>query len=328
MILRKACTNCTTSKRKCVVEKPKCTRCAQRNLECVYDLEPLKTPPTNAERLVALGFDPLSAQSVGVCIINTVTLQGPHIDPAICAPGLDRTVHITRIGFGTAPGLIRAGKPASFVHPKLNMQGVYNHFAALIEGKTIGVHSEGFKQLIRLERKRLCLKEALTAVQVLLVHLEASAFSSSRAERDDADRSLVLLSEWTQALFGLVDTRLPKGSPWQDWLLGESIRRTIFMSYVLHMSVHSYKHGYCPNYLFMESLPFDARPGLWMAESPHAWIAAAHARCGEDVGEELTSYHTFAAGVRGQTLDFGGDVLLTLAAFAHNGAGTKPVQST
>ncbi|KAJ6031621.1 hypothetical protein N7540_002353 [Penicillium herquei] len=78
----------------------------------------------------------------------------------------------------------------------------------------------------------------------------------------------------------------------------------------------------------MESLPFDARPGLWMAESPQAWIAAAHARCGEEVGEELTSYHTFAAGVRGQTLDFGGDVLLTLAAFAHNGAGTKPFQST
>ncbi|KAJ6031622.1 hypothetical protein N7540_002354 [Penicillium herquei] len=222
MSLRKACNNCTTSKRKCVVKKPKCTRCAQRNLECIYDLEPLEAPPTNSQRLVALGFDSLSAESVGVCIINTVTLQGPHIDPAICAPGRDRTMHITRIGFGTAPGLIRAGKPASFVHPKLSMQNAFNHFTALIEEETIGVHSEGFKLLIQLDIKTLRSKEALTALQVLLVHLEASAFSSSRTERDDADRYLGLLSEWTQALFDFVDTGLPKTSPWQDWLLGES----------------------------------------------------------------------------------------------------------
>lgn len=71
----------------------------------------------------------------------------------------------------------------------------------------------------------------------------------------------------------------------------------------------------------MESLPFDARPGLWMAQSPQAWIAAAHARFGEQVGERLNSYHEFAEAYRGRQSDFCGDLFLSLAALAHNGPG-------
>lgn len=58
-----------------------------------------------------------------------------------------------------------------------------------------------------------------------------------------------------------------------------------------------------------------------MAESPQAWIAVAHARSGEEVGERLNSYHEFAEALRGQMPDFFGDVFLALAAFAHNGFG-------
>ena len=99
------------------------------------------------------------------------------------------------------------------------------------------------------------------------------------------------------------------------------IRRTIFMAYVLNLSVFGYKYGYCPNWLFMESLPFDARPGLWMSESPQAWIAVANARSGEEVGERLQSYHEFAEAFHSRTPDFCGDVFLKLVAFAHNGLG-------
>lgn len=91
------------------------------------------------------------------------------------------------------------------------------------------------------------------------------------------------------------------------------------MAYALNLSVFGHKYGHCSNWLFMESLPFDARPGLWMAESPQAWIAAAHAMCGEEVGEQLISYHAFAEAIRGQTPELCGDAFLTLLAYAHNG---------
>jgi hypothetical protein len=93
------------------------------------------------------------------------------------------------------------------------------------------------------------------------------------------------------------------------------------MAYTLNLSVVGHKYGYCPNWLFIESLPFDARPGLWMAESPQAWIAVAGARFGEEVGERLNSYHEFAKAFYGQTSDFCGDAFLNLVVNAHNGLG-------
>lgn len=91
------------------------------------------------------------------------------------------------------------------------------------------------------------------------------------------------------------------------------------MAYALNLSVFGHKYGRCSNWLFMESLPFDARPGLWMAETPQGWIAAAHARSGEEVGEQLVSYHTFSEAVRGHTTNFCGDAFMTLLVYAHNG---------
>ncbi|RFU24999.1 hypothetical protein B7463_g11329, partial [Scytalidium lignicola] len=320
--LRKACANCTTSKRKCVVQKPKCVRCSQKNLECVYDLEPLNAPPTEFEKVLAFGFNLSNYASLGVCIMKTLELQAPGIDPAICTPGHDNILEVIRLGFDTVPEHIRARMPASFVHPKLQLPGIYNHFTALVEKEAKGVSCESFKHLIQIDIKTVSPKEALTALQALLVHMAASIFSSSPTEQEEADRSLSILSEWTQALLACVDAGMPKSnSLWQDWLLGESVRRTVFMAYVLNMSVFGYKYGYCSNWLFMESLPFDARPGLWMAESPQAWIAVAHARSGEEVGEQLNSYHEFAEAFRGQTTDFCGDAFLTLVAFVHNGLG-------
>jgi hypothetical protein len=93
------------------------------------------------------------------------------------------------------------------------------------------------------------------------------------------------------------------------------------MAYALNMTVFGYKSGYCPNWLFLESLPFDARPGLWMARSPQAWISAAHAGFSEEVGQRLNSYHEFTEAFHAQTPDFCGDVFLTLLTYVHNGLG-------
>jgi hypothetical protein len=223
--LRKACTNCTTSKRKCVVQKPKCTRCSQKNLECVYDLEPLHTPPTESEKLHAFGFNLLNNDTLGVCIMRNLKHHPSEIDPAIVDPRRnDNCLEVTRLGFGTVPELIRLRKPALFVHPKLELPSVCNHFTALVEKEERGVSSGSFKRLIQLDIRTVSLREVLTALQALLVHLAASVFSADSAEQEQADQYLVtFLSEWTQTLLTHVDAGMPKSqSLWQDWLLGES----------------------------------------------------------------------------------------------------------
>jgi hypothetical protein len=223
------------------------------------------------------------------------------------------------LGYQSVPDLVRAGKPAVFVHPKLQLHSNYNHFAAFGEtGK--GVSSDSLKRLIQLEAKTMPVKEALTALQALLIYLETFLFTAGQVEQTNAEKYLDVLSEWTRNLLESAQTSRPQSqSPWQRWLFGESVRRTIFMSYALSLTLSSFKYGYCSNWLFLESLPFDRRAGLWMAESPQAWIAAARARTGEEVGEQLNSFHEFAGNLDGSDQDFCGDIFLALLAFSHNG---------
>ena len=221
--LRKACKRCTTSKRRCVVQKPKCARCLQKNLECVYDLEPLNAPPTESEKILAFGFNLSNHDALGLCIIRTLKIRPFDTDPAICAPGHENAVEITRLGFNTVPDLIRARKPASFVHPMLQLPEACDHLAAIVEGEAKGVCCESFQRLVRIDIKVMPLKEVLSALQALLVYLASSVFSPLQAEQEEAERALSTVSVWTQALLARVDAGIPKcPSPWQNWLLGES----------------------------------------------------------------------------------------------------------
>ncbi|RDW75409.1 hypothetical protein BP6252_06551 [Coleophoma cylindrospora] len=309
--LRKACRNCTTSKRKCVVQLPKCTRCAQKGLGCTYDLEPLKAPTR----------PPLDKDSSGYCIMKTFKSPASSIDPAICRPGNEGTLEFVRLGYLSVPGLVRAGKPAVFVHPKLQLHDSYNHFAALGEAGKGGLSYESFKSLIEINVKTVPVREALTALQALLVYLATFLFSSSQVDQSRAENYLNVLSEWTQNLLESARARMPQHqSPWQEWLFGESVRRAIILSNMLSLLLYSFRYGYCSRWLFLESLPFDRRAGLWMAESPQAWIAAARVRTGEEVGERLNSLHEFAESCDGSDPDFGGDMFLALLTLGHNGA--------
>ncbi|KAL5337637.1 hypothetical protein BJX70DRAFT_227733 [Aspergillus crustosus] len=320
-ILRKACRNCTASKRKCVVQLPKCTRCAQRGLECMYDLEPLSTPIAQREA-PNFSWNPSVCDTPGYCLMKSVGERPSSIDPAICGPGHRDALEVLRLGFQPIPDFVRAGKPALFVHPKLQMHGDHNY---LTEFMRCGgdVSYESLRRLIALEVNVVPVKEALTALQTLLIHLATLALGGQVEMAD----YITLLSKWTQSLLASAQSKMPRDqSAWQDWLFGESVRRTIIMAYVLAISLSSFQYGYCAYWMFLESLPFDKRAGLWMAESPQAWVAAAGARIGEEVGEQLVSFHHFAETAH-EADDFRGDIFLALIVFSHNGRERKAQSS-
>ncbi|KAL4923094.1 Zn(II)2Cys6 transcription factor domain-containing protein [Aspergillus undulatus] len=313
--LRKACRNCTASKRKCVVQLPKCTRCAQRGLECMYDLEPLGLPAAQPKMSSNHEWNPAFYNSPGYCLLKNVETRPSYIDPAVCEPGHEGTLELVRLGYQSVPDLVKSGKPATFVHPKLHLHGDYNHFDDVMETRN-GVNYESFRRLIELDLNVIPIKEALTALQALLIYLSTSLLDNMPM---NVEKCQDLLVNWAQALLASAQARSPPNqSPWQTWLFGESVRRTIIMSYGLAMSLSSFKQGYCSYWIFLESLPFDRRAGLWMAGSPQAWIAAAGAKSGQEVEEQLISFHEFAENVSGLK-DFRGDSFLELVAFAHNG---------
>lgn len=315
MNLRKACRNCTASKRKCIVQLPQCSRCIQRGLECIYDLEPMVHG--EPERLPRLSFNPSNCDSPGYCIMKTLKFRPCYIDPSVCAPGHEDAMEIIRMAYQPVLGLVRAGTPAVFVHPKLHSYSENRYFSDL--GQTAPNHGS-LECLIRLDVKTIPVQEALVALQALLIYFANMFFYTGEAAQSNTVELLDILLGWTYALLASAKTRLPRGqSPWQNWLLSESIRRTIFMSYILILAITGFKYGYCSNWLFTESLPFDERAGLWMAESPQAWIAAAHVRSGREVGERLCSFHEFAEKVNRAETSFCGDIFMTLIAYGHNG---------
>jgi hypothetical protein len=241
------------------------------------------------------------------------------IDPAYCRPGHSDASEVVSQGYLRVPDLIKAGKPALFVHPKLQLHSNYNHIAVFEQMGRSGVNHQNFLRLVQVDIKTAPMEEALPALQALIIYL-ATFFFLEQGDESNVDQFLSLLSEWTQTLLESAQTGFPRGpSAWQEWLFAESVRRTIVMSYALTMGVNSYKYGYCSNWLFVESLPFDRRAGLWMAESPQAWIAAARAKTGEGVGEQLSSFHEFSMSCIGTDLGFCGDEFLALVAVVHNG---------
>ncbi|KAL7899972.1 hypothetical protein HDV63DRAFT_372352 [Trichoderma sp. SZMC 28014] len=317
--VRKSCRNCTSSKRKCTVQVPQCDRCSKKGLQCVYDLEPLSASAVDMKKDSKTVSSTFSSIESGYCVIKTLTSLSSS-NAVIYNHEETFVLDMMRIVVQSVHDLLWKCKPALFIHPWLQIQGNYNHYAVLTENQTGGVNHPSFKRLLKLDIKTVPILEALTAVQAFLVHMTTSLFSPDPMEQANAEKYNGILSVWTQVLLTEAQPRQPQAlSPWQRWLFGESVRRTILMSHAVALLFFSLKHGLCSNCLFFESLPIDRRLGLWLSESPQAWIAAAGVKLGKDVGEQLSSLHEFAQDLDMASPNFSGDIFLTLIVIGHNG---------
>jgi hypothetical protein len=95
-------------------------------------------------------------------------------------------------------------------------------------------------------------------------------------EEDDIERDNEEMWALTHTLWQHAPTQLsPTLSPWKAWLFSENVRRTIVVcNILLGVYTHS-RRGYTMHTLCVEALPFDARTGLWDAQTEAAWMAAA-----------------------------------------------------
>ncbi|VUC32279.1 unnamed protein product [Clonostachys rosea] len=320
-VIRKACRNCNRSKRKCNVQLPSCHRCVQKGLDCVYDLDHLNTTNDHSGQTSDFWLKLKDHDRLGHCLLRMSQSCAPGIDPHIGYPGKQEPYEYIRLGYASIPDIMKEKKPALFIHPKLQLHSTHaKHLAGLIRSGVDDVTFQDFMRLTQLDITTIPIQETLTACQALIIYLATYIFSPEESERKGAESSLDVLSKWTDNLYTSALTCQPNGrSPWQQWLFCESVRRTIVSSYAFFMLLDNFRLGYCTNWLFLESLPFDKRPGLWMASSAQAWIAAAGARTGSDVGERLSSVHEFAESYVGSDPGFCGDIFMIMLAISHNG---------
>jgi hypothetical protein len=63
-------------------------------------------------------------------------------------------------------------------------------------------------------------------------------------------------------------------SEWEAWCIAESARRSLLSVILVDGILELFTKGYCTYRPMVESLPFDARTGLWEANSEQEWLDA------------------------------------------------------
>ena len=321
-VLRKACRNCTRSKRRCSVQLPSCTRCTNKGLACEYDLEPLSTRRESTEST--------ATHTAELCFLDLVSsLSTQRTYSTISIPMGQSQIRYVIWLLRQTPGLVNAGEVSALVHPKLQFRGDRNYLARIAKMLERS-ESQEFHELLAVDIGNIPLGDAITAIQALVLYLIQFLFDVDSRVQASTESHLWLLRQWVGILWTSAWTRVPTGlSPWQAWLLGETTRRTIILSYIVMCSFTGWKYGYCLHRLLFESLPFDGRVGLWRADSPQAWIAAAGVKTGLEVGTQLESFHEFGGKVL-QSFNPDDDAFMVLVHIAHNGkkayAGITPCQ--
>jgi hypothetical protein len=120
--------------------------------------------------------------------------------------------------------------------------------------------------------------QAIIVAQIIRL-LEPHETVTKEEEEDDyedIERDNEKMWALTHTLWQHAPTQLsPTLSPWKAWLFSENVRRTIMICNVLLGVYSSLSRGYTMHPLCVEALPFDARTGLWDAQSEAAWMATA-----------------------------------------------------
>lgn len=323
--LRKSCHNCTTAKRRCIIRFPHCERCSKKGLICRYDLEPLLSTAVSTQTLDLRPVNSINDSTIH-CLLNKQS-PGPHgASPAGCSFGSDvrEGIEFVRATLHGIPNRVVEGLPSVFIHPKLrraNGEDCLDRAIHCIRTTTdIHPHHACFQTLIHDRTNNEAVEDVLHGVQALMLYVLAFTFTSTQAARAAALPYFEHISQRVKHLQSLASEFTVRGlTPWQAWLFGESTRRTILTSHIMTCVFFRGLYETPKAKLEMEALPFDDRGGLWLAETPQAWAAAAGVRRGRDVKADLVSWHEFGCKSPPICMSEHGDAFLSMMLVAHNG---------
>lgn len=153
------------------------------------------------------------------------------------------------------------------------------------------------QELLSLDIHCLEFTKFLAMIHILIAVIFALVFRAQSSGNDGTNPTLLtsvagLLPLWENHFKAHLPTDLSSDlSPWQAWVMAESCRRTLLALQWISGVVELSQSGYCSYRSFVESLPFDARTGLWEAETEEAWntALARHREAEVEAGSTTTT---------------------------------------
>ena len=310
--LRKACYACAAAKRRCIPELPQCSRCAERELECTYDLEPVTNnesqpsvrPAHNVRTVFQCAWKPLpliifdSVASAHQAAVEAYTGLRFENLPVMAS---DETLAIVVECFlKPIPMLTFQHRSTPYVHSMILSAGVCIHPRparlgaepeALLNAKFI---KRAQHKLISMDFQSLSFVEFLAAFHTLVALILTLALRTTPQSHKPALPAGLqdLWPKWRQHLSATLPRELDSGlSAWQAWYTAETARRSLLCIILVDGILEVMEKGYCSYRPLVESLPFDPRTGLWEADSEEEWLAAV--ACHGGVESSLVSWSEF-----------------------------------
>ncbi|KIX96711.1 uncharacterized protein Z520_07430 [Fonsecaea multimorphosa CBS 102226] len=349
-ILRKACRACTAAKRRCIVQLPQCQRCQTRQIDCVYDLEPLvgrssRTSTSlkgstadddgdlshNAKFLRYVSSLHMDPERVAVECYQNPTTQYPVISKVPISADFFTVGYLAHELLDMADS-VAFSQSAAYIHPQRKPRP-----RPALLGPDFDVQSRKTIYSDTTQCTRLCdllcalynsrepLSDILQAFQILLAHLTRLLLSNEQTIPQHKEKLLGYTRRLAMKLVKDAPSMIPSNlSRWEAWILAESVRRAVLMSCLIQGVYHGWARGYCYHELFIQALPFDIRPGMWTAGSEGEWEALLDL-CTETHGSgnhgatNLAAFHEFASSFARAPFDPGADTFQRLLLMAHHG---------
>ncbi|CZR69467.1 uncharacterized protein PAC_19367 [Phialocephala subalpina] len=289
---RKACAGCIKAKRRCDLTIPACSRCTTRKLSgsagtnAVGRLSPASpspkgegptSPPTLETSSPSDAMVLLPQESSTVELINGILPPSPYDS----FPFPERTVvepfriDYCNFEFQRCVFSLVLENRTLFIHPDLyqdTMPDLYQDLlgvCAMYAQKTVQNSVFVFRMLflklskLRSESKSFVrVEEWLLAVQSLILYQVIRMFDGDPQQKADAERDFDLLEDWTTKLQHESNLWID-GSLHRQWVVVESIRRTIMVSVLLRSLYSAMKSGIGEYGLLLSSLPVSENQSRW-----------------------------------------------------------------
>lgn len=204
------------------------------------------------------------------------------------------------------PVLTFRGQTSAFAHAQILANVKWTEGTPLVKSDMGSIDPATFstlelehriQELLSLDIHRLEITNFLAMIHVLIAVIFALVFQAQSSGTNGTNSALLasvggLLPIWENHFKTHLPTDLSSDlSPWQAWVVAESCRRTLLALQWISGVVELSQSGYCSYRSFVESLPFDARTGLWEAETEEAWntALARHREAEVEAGSTTTT---------------------------------------
>ncbi|KAL4805772.1 hypothetical protein BDV18DRAFT_12954 [Aspergillus unguis] len=274
--LRKACEACARGKRRCDRQWPRCNRCQALDRSCHY----VNVPLTVARRSPSTGPTGSTSPRMVYGTGGSVGIERPlHLE---IPKGYEQSIVSFLVSeISSLPLSFVENFKTHFTHPELwsnaslpplPIRGIHPVCQYYAHSSTNPMLPQLLKQRIKYYATRISspstFEEMLASAQALLL-AQCMLLATEDPATPYAESTSTMLLALGRKLYEQAPIQLPNTlSPRRAWVLGESVRRTIIVSFMLRSVYSLTKRKYSVRTPFVDSLPFDCRTHLWDSVCP------------------------------------------------------------